>query len=154
MKHRQNKERILLPVTNFETPEVPETLQASMTWAGSETPSMPATNGEALQPPTTTSVALEAFQLSATQTIELQIDTELRDEIRRKSNDDETILEIREKLTTGVTRDGKIVLGLCEEKHGLLTYDGLVRLRDQDELRVRILRDHHDALAAGHPGRA
>jgi hypothetical protein len=102
----------------------------------------------------TTLETLEAFQLSTTQTVELQIDTELRNEIREKSNEDETIRGIREKLKNGVTRDGKIALGLCEEKDGLLTYDGLIWIPDDDELRIRILRDHHDSQVAGHPGRA
>jgi len=33
-------------------------------------------------------------------------------------------------------------------------YDGLIWIPDDDTLRLRILRDHHDAQAAGHPGRA
>jgi hypothetical protein len=163
MKHRQNKERILLPAASFETPEVSETLQASMTRAGGEISGMPSddasptpevprpgdeapqalTVAEALRASTTTTQTsgsttnlaatytdgtttlemLEAFQLSTTQTIELRIDTELRDEIRRKSNDDETIKGIRAKLANGVTRDGKIALGLCEEKEGLRRQD-------------------------------
>jgi hypothetical protein len=94
----------------------------------------------------------EAFQFSTTQTIQLQIDTGLRDEIREKSNEDETIKGIREKLKSGVTRDSKIALGQREEKDGLLTYDGLIWIRDDDELRIRILRDHHDSQVAGHPG--
>ena len=97
---------------------------------------------------------LEAFQVSTTQTIELQINEELLKAIRTKSDQDEGIREIRKKIANGITRDGKIALGLCEEKNGLLTYDGLIWTPDNDELRIRILRDHHDAQAAGHPGRA
>jgi len=33
-------------------------------------------------------------------------------------------------------------------------YDGLIWIPDNDTLRLRILRDHHDAQAAGHLGRA
>ena len=36
----------------------------------------------------------------------------------------------------------------------MLIYDGLIWIPDNDDLRLRILRDHHDAQAAGHPGRA
>jgi hypothetical protein len=61
---------------------------------------------------------------------------------------DETIRGIRKKLKNGVTRDGKIGLGLCDEKNGLLTYDGLIWIPDNDELRIGILLDHHDAQAA------
>jgi hypothetical protein len=185
MKHRQNKERILLPAASFETPD---TLQATTaedkmlapdgdvsptaeeprasdeaptaakaprastttTQANGSTANLAATYTNE----TTTLEMLEALQLSTTETIELRIDTELRDEIRKKSNGDETIRGIWEKLKNGVTRDGKIALGLCEERDGLLTYDGLIWIPDDDELRIRILRDHHDSRVAGHPGRA
>jgi hypothetical protein len=139
MKHRQNKERILLPAASFETPQAPTA--AGTPQASTTTTSM---NGMAnlaatYTDDTTTLKTLEAFQLSTTQTVELQIDTELRNEIREKSNKDETIEGIREKLKNGITRDGKIALGLCEEKNGLLTYDGLIWIPDDDELRIRIL---------------
>ena len=97
---------------------------------------------------------LEALQASTTQTIELQIGEELLKTIRAESDQDEEIRGIKEKLANGITKDGKIALGLCEEKNGLLTYDGLIWIPDNDELRIQILRDHHDAQAAGHPGRA
>jgi hypothetical protein len=76
----------------------------------------------------TTLETLEAFQLSTTQTVKLQMDTELRNELREKSNEDKTIRGIREKLKNSVTRDSKIALGLYEEKNGLLTYDGVMNL--------------------------
>jgi hypothetical protein len=43
---------------------------------------------------------------------------------------------------------------LCEEKNSLLTYEGLIWIPQDDELRLQILHNHHDALIAGHPGRA
>jgi len=52
------------------------------------------------------------------------------------------------------TRDGMIALGLCEENSVLLMYDGLIWIPDNDTRRLRILRDHHDVQAVGHPGRA
>jgi hypothetical protein len=94
------------------------------------------------------------WQASATQTIDLRIDTELLQEIRTKTNKDKEVTNIRTKRANGITRDGKIALGLCEEKDGLLTYDGLIWIPEDDELRLRILRDNHDAKSAGHPGRA
>jgi len=49
----------------------------------------------------------------------------------------------------------KIALGLYEENSGLLMYDGLIWIPDNDTLRLRILRDHHDAqvTVAGGPVR-
>jgi hypothetical protein len=138
MKHRQNKERILLPMASFDTPETPQvptaagTLQANTT----TTPTKGTGNLAVTYTDDTMTMLemLEAFQLSTTQTIELQIDTELRNEIREKSNEDETIRGIQEKLKNGVTRDGKIALGLCDETDGLLTYDGLIWIPDDDKL--------------------
>jgi hypothetical protein len=43
---------------------------------------------------------------------------------------------------------------LCEEKNGLLTYEGLIWIPQDDELHLQIRHDHHDALVASHPGRA
>jgi len=98
--------------------------------------------------------AFEALQANTTETINLEIDKERLNEIRTLSAADKEIQEIRRKKTSGTTRDGKIMLGLCEENSGLLMYDRLIWIPDDNTLRLRILRDHHDAQAAGHPGRA
>jgi len=96
----------------------------------------------------------EALQANTTETINLEIEKELLNEIRTLSAADKEIQEIRRKKTSGTTRDGKIALGLYEENSGLLMYNGLIWIPDDDTLRLRILRDHHNAQAAGHPGRA
>jgi len=98
--------------------------------------------------------AFEALQANTMETINLKIDKELLNEIRTLSAADKEIQEIRRKKASGTTRDGKIALGLCEENSGLLMYDGLIWVPDNDTLLLRILRDHHDVQAAGHPGRA
>jgi len=97
---------------------------------------------------------LQALQVNTTETMKLQIDKELLSEIREQSAKHKEVREILGKKASGNTRDGKIALGLCEEKEGVLIYDGLIWIPDNDELRLRILRDHHDVQAAGHPGRA
>jgi len=89
--------------------------------------------------------AFEALQAFTTETINLEIDKELLNEIRTLSAADKEIQEIRRKKASGTIRDGKIVLGLCKENSGLLMYDGLIWIPDDDTLRLRILRDHHDA---------
>jgi len=98
--------------------------------------------------------AFEALQTNTTETINLEIDKELLNQIRTRSAADKEIQEIWRKKAPGTTRDGKIALGLCEEISGLLMYDGLLWVPDNDTLRLRILRDHHDAQATGHQGRA
>jgi len=95
-----------------------------------------------------------ALQANTTETISLQINTGLLSEIGTLSAVDKAIQEIQRKKENGSTRDGKIVLGLCEENNAVLLYDGLIWIPDNDDLRLRILRDHYDVQAAGHPGRA
>jgi len=95
----------------------------------------------------------EALQANTTETINLEIDKELLNEIRTLSTADREIQQIRRKKASGITHDGKIALGLCEENEGILLYDGLIWIPDNNDLRLRILRDHHDAQAVGHPGR-
>jgi len=104
--------------------------------------------------PSTTLYAPRVLQANTTETISLQIDKDLLNEIQTLSAADNEIQEIRRKKVSETTRDGKIMLGLCEENSRLLMYDGLIWIPDNNTLRLRILRDHHDAQAAGHPGRA
>jgi len=96
----------------------------------------------------------EALLANTMETINLEIDKELLNEIRTLSAADKEIQEIRRKKASGTTCDEKIVLGLCEENSGLLMYDGLIWVLDNYTLRLSILRDHHDAQAVEHPGRA
>jgi len=86
--------------------------------------------------------AFEALQANTTETINLEIDKELMNKIRTLSAADK---EIRRKKPSVTTCDGKIALGLFDENSGLLMYDGLIWIQDNDTLRLRILRDHHDA---------
>jgi hypothetical protein len=90
MKHRQNQGRILLPQKDFKLHNGTANLAATYTYN------------------TTILKILGTFQLSTTQTIELWIDTELQDEIPERSNENETIRGIREKLKNSVRRDNKI----------------------------------------------
>jgi len=96
----------------------------------------------------------KVLQANTTETISLEIHKGLLSEIWTLRATDKEILEIRRKKVNGTTRDGKIALGLCEENSGLLMYDGLIWIPDNDTLQLRILRNHHDTQATGHPGRA
>jgi len=89
--------------------------------------------------------AFEALQANTTETINLEIDKELLNEIRTLSAADKEIQEIRRKKASGITCDGKIALGLCEENEGILLYESLIWIPDNNDLRLWILRDHHDA---------
>jgi len=87
------------------------------------------------------------------ETISLEIDKELLKEIRTLSAADKEIQEIQRKKASRTTLKGKIALGLCGEKSGLLIYNGLIWILDNN-LQLRILRDHHDTQAVGHPSQA
>jgi len=76
----------------------------------------------------------KVLQANTTETISLEIDKQLRSEIRTLSAADKEIQEIRRKKANGTTRDGKIALGLREENSGLLMYDDLIWIPDNDTL--------------------
>jgi len=69
---------------------------------------------------------LQALQVNTTETMKLQIDKKLQSEIQEQSAKDKEVREILGKKASGNTHDGKIALGLCEEKEGVLIYDGLI----------------------------
>jgi len=48
----------------------------------------------------------------------------------------------------------QITVGECTEEDGRLRYRGKLYVPDIDELRLRIIRDHHDTALAGRPRRA
>jgi len=70
--------------------------------------------------------AFKVLQANTTETINLEIDKELLNEIRTLITADKDIQEIRRKKASGTTCDGEIVLGLYEENSGLLMYDSLM----------------------------
>jgi len=76
----------------------------------------------------------KVLQANTTETISLEIDKELLIEIRTLSTADKEIQEIGRKKANGTTCDRKIALGLCEENSGLLMYDDLIWIPDNDTL--------------------
>jgi len=62
--------------------------------------------------------AFEALQANTSETIKLEIDEELLNEIQTLSAADKEIQEIRRKMASRTTPDRKIALGLCEETAG------------------------------------
>jgi len=82
----------------------------------------------------------------------LQVDKELLSKIQEQRTKDKEVREILGKKASGNTHDRKIALGPCEEKEGVLIYDSLIWIPDNNELRLQILRDHHNTKATEHPG--
>ena len=57
-------------------------------------------------------------------------------------------------LRDGVRHTREISLAECREENGRLIYRNRIYVPSHDQLRLRILRSHHDPPAVGHPGRA
>ena len=62
--------------------------------------------------------------------------------------------EVLELLRTGARHCNTLSITECSEDSGRLQYRGRLYIPNSDELRLHILRQAHDAPAAGHPGRA
>jgi hypothetical protein len=96
----------------------------------------------------------ETFRINAAEEIIIMEDKELSEEIRTETGKDKEMQETIKKSRAGERIDNRVALGLCEEKEGILMYEGLIWVPQNDKLRLRLLYDHHDALVAGHPGQA
>jgi hypothetical protein len=72
--------------------------------------------------------------ISSTEVMELQVDRELLEDIRWKTAEDPEMQEVILKLRKGEHRDSRVALGLCEERDGLLTYEGLIWIPNNDQL--------------------
>src|SRR5215213_6083052 len=59
-----------------------------------------------------------------------------------------------EDLRQGKQRSRHLPLALCKEENSRLIYENRVYVPNHAPLKLRIIRDHHDTPAAGHPGRS
>jgi hypothetical protein len=66
--------------------------------------------------------------------MELQVNRELLEESRRKIAEDPEMQEVILKLWKGEYRDNRVALGLCEERDGLLMYEGLIWIPNNNQL--------------------
>ena len=126
MKHRQNKNRNVLCDKHFST--------------SADTPNDTPDN----------SLDISVNVIDETK---YQPNHELVKKITERKNNDKEMLEIIKLVEEGTRKNNKVALGLCEYQNGLLTYDGLIWIPNNDELRLEILKQHHDHELAGHPGR-
>jgi hypothetical protein len=160
MKHRQNKGHILLPADTFRTTTakvLAETFEVNTAEIRTTTAEVPAKAFEvntAEIRTTTAEVPAETFQINTAEIIRLWVDGELLKEIKDGTVRDEEMQDVITKLRNGEWKDSRVTLGLCQEQDGLLTYEGLLWVPNNDQLRLKLLYDHHDSLVAGHPGRA
>jgi hypothetical protein len=94
----------------------------------------------------------ETFRINAVEEIIIMADKELLEEIRTETRKDKEMQETIQKLRAGEPMDNWVALGLCEEKEGILTCEGLIWVPQNDKLQLHLLHDYHDALVAEHPG--
>ena len=62
--------------------------------------------------------------------------------------------KVLKALREGQTESKLLVLRDCENRGGYLWYQKRLYIPDHELLKLRLLQNHHNALAAGHPGRA
>jgi len=74
--------------------------------------------------------------------------------IRRESQNDENVLSVMLAVEQGKNKHPFLQLSQCQVQEGILRYREKIYVPDSDELRIRILQQHHDHPSAGHPGRA
>jgi hypothetical protein len=76
----------------------------------------------------------QTFQVNAAEVMGLQVDKELLKEIKLKTAMDPLMQEIITKLRNGERKDSRVALGLYQEEEGLLTYEGLLWIPDDNQL--------------------
>ena len=62
--------------------------------------------------------------------------------------------KVLKALREGKTESKLLALRDCENQRGYLWYQGILYIPDHAPLKLRLIQNHHDAPAAGHPGRA
>jgi hypothetical protein len=98
----------------------------------------------------------EQFKVMATRRGHAQVvpDKELLRRIRECNEQDPEILISLETLKTKAPQSIKKGLEEWNTENGLVLNNGRVYIPKDDELRRDIVKAHHDALPAGHPGQA
>ena len=81
------------------------------------------------------------------------IDDEIKDRIKKGYLKDPLIKSIYADLTKG-TLNNRLTSIYKLNSEGLVTFNGLIYIPNINELKVDILRRHHDSLTAGHFGQA
>lgn len=78
----------------------------------------------------------------------------IEEAIRQESQNDENVLSVLHAVEQGKNKHPFLQLSQCQAREGILRYRDKIYVPDSDNLRVRILQQHHDHPSAGHPGRA
>jgi hypothetical protein len=77
----------------------------------------------------------------------------VQEQLREASEQDNLVRRILDAVSQGTSmRD--IMVAKCSEKEAQLYYRGQRYVPDDPELQLRLIKEHHDTLLAGHPGRS
>jgi hypothetical protein len=87
-------------------------------------------------------------------TPELEPTTTIEEALRLESRNDENVRSVIQAVEQGKNKHPFLQLSQCQVGEGILRYRDKIYVPEANELRVRILQQHHDHPSAGHPGRA
>jgi hypothetical protein len=76
----------------------------------------------------------ETFPINTVEEMIIMEDKELLEEIRTQTGKDKEMQETIQKLRAGERMNNWVALGLCEEKEGILMYEGLIWVPQNDKL--------------------
>jgi len=100
------------------------------------------------------------WDIPETEEIKLEVleTTEFQDkdkgEIKKASDVDNEIQDIKRNLDEGRKEMKGIALGLCQWKDGLLWYQGKIWIPKKEGIRTSLIAKHHEPPQAGHGGTA
>jgi predicted aspartyl protease len=97
----------------------------------------------------------ENLDLSATSVKEDRSEVEglrVKELLQKAYDEDDLVRDIMKAVKTGQRRHAKIPLAECEIQDDMLYRSGRLYIPKNDELRLQLIKDHHDSRAAGHPG--
>ena len=151
----QHQSRIVLKKENFEDLEMPPTLPK--TPESGQTPTEPQEMAQLKMRKTVRfKEDLTDTILFSAMTVESVVDdtTEIKRLLRSGCLEDENIASVLRALEQGKNRHPFLQLAQCQYKDRLLYYREKIYVPEFEDLRVKIIRQHHDNPSAGHPGRA
>ena len=67
---------------------------------------------------------------------------------------DKTPTQVLQAIQRGDRRHSEVTLAECEDRQGILYYREWIFVPRSDELRLHLMKTHHNSPAFGHPGRA
>jgi hypothetical protein len=159
----EHQSRTMLKRENFETqelpptpPRTPEPTRKKVTFADPISKQYPISDADisARNHPILEPSIRERPHMLGSLTAEPDLAPPIEEELRRESSQDENVQSVMQAIEQRKPRHPFLQLAQCIVREGLLYYRDKIYVPESEDLRVRILRQHHDNPSAGHPGRA